>query len=114
MDKRRKTISSSKGSRHMLQQSKRYPKDHLYGTIKEFIKEKVILSPVTISNIINSCACTPSCLQRIFTDDMGNTDYNGAVAFLQTAQNEFLELDEDAQDIFIIGKFKESIINMPE
>jgi hypothetical protein len=107
MDKRKKTISSSKGSRHVLQQSKRYPKDHHY-------KEKVISSPVTISNIINSCACIPSCLQRIFTDDLGNTDYNGAVAFFQTAQNEFLELDEDAQDIFIIGKFKESIINMPE
>jgi hypothetical protein len=107
MDKKRKTVASSKGSKYTLYQSKRIAKD-----------SKILCSlaqnSVTVSNLINSCPCEPPCLQNIFTNEPGVIDFNAAVSFIEDAQKSFIQLDDDDQDVFIINKFKESIINIDE
>ena len=61
-----------------------------------------------MSNVIKSCPCTPSCLQRVFTNDFGVVYFNSAVSFMKNSHKSYSILDEDGQELFIINKFKES------
>ena len=78
------------------------------------IQKSCSLAQNSVSNLINSCPCEPPCLQNIFTNEPGVIDFNAAVSFIEDAQKSFIQLDDDDQDVFIINKFKESIINIDE
>jgi hypothetical protein len=50
----------------------------------------------------------------MFTNDVGVVDFNSAVSFMKHSHQSFSMLDEDGQELFIISKFKESIVNIHE
>jgi len=110
-NRKRKTIASSKGSKHTLWQSNR-----------RFKKLEINLSDMKISTtqvdaiscINSSCSCIPPCVQRIFMNNKGEVDFNQAVSFLQEARNGYAELHDDDKETFLISKFKESIQNIDE
>jgi hypothetical protein len=109
--KKRKPISSSKGSHHTLWQCKR--RDTKLET--NLVPSSTSLSQAeALLSINSSCSCFPPCVQRVFTDSIGEIDFNKAVAFVQEAQKSYSELDDEDKDTFLISKFKESITNIDE
>lgn len=109
--KKRKPISSSKGSHYTLWQCKR--RDSKLGT--NLVPSSTSLSQAeALLSINSSCSCFPPCVQRVFTNSIGEIDFNKAVAFVQEAQKSYSELDDEDKDTFLISKFKESITNIDE
>jgi hypothetical protein len=105
---KRKRIASSKGSKNVLQQTRKR-KEKVVGNAVIDIQESAVISDIT-----SSCPCKPPCLQRLFTDSSGIINFNQAVMFIKHMQLKYSNLSKDDQDAYIINQFKESIQNRDE
>ena len=87
-NRKRKTISSSKGSKHTLWQSNRRSKSLEIDLSVMSISTSQVDA---VSCIKSSCSCIPPCVQRLFSNKSGEVDFNQAVSFLQEAQNGYAD-----------------------